>query len=147
MVEYAIKPGLMPGRFLVSLSLVGLLGLGVVMPCSVIAADDYMQALDAEAQGMAVDPASGKELKSTKQKASTNKQAPASADGGELTYQGLPASLGMNEFEAVLNQNFKGSYLLYKNLGDKGRLEVYEAYRNEADIEVVRDSISAAIKR
>lgn len=113
--------------------LLGLLGF-----CSVlIAGDDYLDALEAEASGVQVDPASAEFEPKTLQRRSRVVHTNA-LRGGAID---LPAGLDAVEFEQALQQSMPSSYLFYWNLPDAARQEVFVRYANGASAAELRELI------
>jgi len=108
------------------------------IPLVTLASDPYMDALNAEADSVAVDPAS------EKQEANVFDQAPTlggwSNDAQSMS-QDLPANLEQEDFEESLKLNFYGSYIFYKRLDDASQAKVYEYYQDNPSIELVRQRI------
>ncbi len=112
--------------------------LGCCFPLAILAADSYMDALNAEADSVVVDP------KTEKQKSIPLDQVPAhsgwSTEDQSMSLD-LPPNLEKNDFEESLKLNFYGSYMFYNRLDDPAQEEVYQLYRKNPSIEPVRERI------
>jgi hypothetical protein len=116
----------------------GMVLLGCCFPLAILASDPYMDALNAEADSVVVDP------ETEKQKPSPLEQVPA--QGGWSTQDqsmslDLPPDLDRDDFEESLKLNFYGSYMFYNRLDDSAQEEVYQLYRQNPSIEPVRKRI------
>lgn len=115
-----------------------LLLMGCCIPLTALAADPYMDALNAEADSVAVDPASEKQETNVLDQAPTlggwsNQDQSMSLD--------LPANLEREDFEESLKLNFYGSYMFYNRLDEINQAKVYEFYQSNPTIEPVRERI------
>ncbi|RMG59889.1 MAG: hypothetical protein D6717_00885 [Gammaproteobacteria bacterium] len=110
----------------------------ISLPCVACAEEaDYLRTLQSEAQEVEVDP--NTEL-------SEQPVAPQSFTGSwgsdtQSLEQNLPAGLDQEGFEQQLQSRFYGSYIFYKNLPDRARVEVYNNYRAGATIDELRKLI------
>jgi len=115
-------------------------GLFCVLSSSVIAEDAYMDAINAEAEGLSVDPGTESDNQTT--------SVPGGgftggwdSEGQSLSEEGLERGLDQVDFEDALEEGFYGSYIFYKNLNKVKQNKVYEAYEKGADIEGLRELI------
>ena len=113
-------------------------GMSCLLFSSALAEDAYMDAINAEAQGLEVDPESERE----QQKA----DIPGGSFSGSWTsndqgLEGLKRGLDKPDFEDSLETNYYGSYIFYKNLNPSKQDQVYKAYQQGADIDGLRDLI------
>ena len=96
------------------------------------AADDYLSALEAEA-----DDTAGRS-------AVTAPQAPGSAAKratGTAREGSLESGLTLAGFEAALEKHYSGTYFLYVKLDEDQRRAVFNLYRLDRQIEAVREEI------
>ncbi|MDX1335595.1 MAG: hypothetical protein R3312_07405 [Gammaproteobacteria bacterium] len=107
---------------------------------SAIAEDAYMDAINAEAEGLAVDPGTQSDNQRT--------QVPGGSftggwdsDGQSLGEDGLERGLDQADFEDALEEGYYGSYIFYKNLNTVKQNKVYKAYEQGADIDGLRELI------
>jgi hypothetical protein len=104
------------------------------------AEDAYMDAINAEAEGLEVDPES--------EQGSQKTNVPGASltggwdrEGQSLSDEGLVRGLDQADFEDALEEGFYGSYIFYKNLNKVEQNKVYKAYEQGADIDGLRDLI------
>jgi len=112
--------------------------LGCCFPLAIPAADAYMDALNAEADSVVVDPETEQQKPDVLDLAPTrggwsNQDQSMSLD--------LPPDLEREDFEESLKLNFYGSYMFYNRLDDPAQEEVYQFYRQNPSIEPVRERI------
>ena len=114
-------------------------GLFCVLSSSVVAEDAYMDAINAEAEGLAVDPGTQSDNQKT--------QVPGSSftggwdSDGQSLGEGLERGLDQVDFEDALEEGYYGSYIFYKNLNTVKQNKVYKAYEQGADIDGLRELI------
>lgn len=118
------------------LLLVLLLGLGI--PTSLYADDAYMDAINAEADQLSVDPRSTDKKRDVQAKDFSQNGWSNQAQSMD---QDLPPRLKRNEFEEALKTSFYGSYMFYKRLDEQDQFEVYDLYTQNPSIELVRKRI------
>jgi hypothetical protein len=112
--------------------------LGCCFPQAILATDPYMDALNAEADSVIVDP------KTEQQKPDFINQAPVPggwSNQNQSMSLDLQANLDKEDFEEALKRNFYGSYMFYNHLDEADQAEVYEFYQNKPSIEPVRQRI------
>jgi hypothetical protein len=97
------------------------------------AASSYLQELEAEAA--ATDE--GSNDNATAAKPNWTEQQP------EINHETIEKGLTKAEFEQALKSRFYGSYLFYSALNDAKQAVVYEEYKNNNDIEHLREVIKA----
>ena len=114
-------------------------GLFCVLSSSVVAEDAYMDAINAEAEGLAVDPGTQSDNQKT--------QVPGSSftggwdSDGQSRGEGLERGLDQADFEDALEEGYYGGYIFYKNLNTGKQKKVYKAYEQGADIDGLRELI------
>lgn len=120
-------------------SLAGLMVLmGCYFPLTAMASDPYMDALNAEADSVIVDP------KTEQKKPDFINQAPVPggwSNQNQSMSQDLPANLDQEDFEEALKRNFYGSYMFYNHLDQTDQAEVFRLYQSTPSIETVRQRI------
>lgn len=92
-------------------------------------ADDYMSALEAEAD----DTAGRGEL--------TQQNSPDSKRPSIQNRDAIKSGLTRAEFEAELDTNYSGSYFLYDKLKQRQRKAVFSLYQEDNRIEAIREEI------
>ena len=97
----------------------------------VYAADDYLSALEAEADDTGVVSGSVPSTAGSQEKKS--RHAPAS--------KVIDAGLSFDEFEEILGTSYSGSNLLYVKLSKGKRKSVYKVYQSDNRISSVREEI------
>ncbi len=115
-----------------------------VMPA--VAVDDpYLKMLEAEAAATELD--SDGQLK----KQDNRKKPATSLFSGRSTLEGedLPKGLGQQEFEALLEKNFFGTYAFFRKLNSTDKNTVYHRYSkaDKPDLENVRQNVMSLLKR
>lgn len=108
---------------------------GVLTLCACLhaipaSADAYLDALNAAADDVELDPNTKQE-----QQRSTNTGGSIAVGGG------MPSGMSREDFEAYLQRRYIGSFAFYKKLNTDRKRRVYESYRERADIDYVRDQI------
>jgi hypothetical protein len=98
-----------------------LLSLALIEPATGVAADDYLQSIEVEADKVGAEPAV-----SPDSPISAGTQAPSSP---------------MQAFEKQLEDRFAGTYLFYKRLPPEAKEEIYRQFKGGAPIEDVRRTI------
>jgi len=118
-------------KSLASKTLLAALAVSVCCPASLFAADDYLSALEAEADntGARNEPVSAIISSPVK------KAKPAGAS--QLITEGLSFS----EFEERLDRSYSGSNFLYTKLSKSKRKSVYKFYQNDNRISSLREEI------
>lgn len=106
---------------------------------SAIAEDAYMDAINAEAQDLEVDP--GTERENQKADIPGGSFTGGWSRDGQGLGEGLERGLDKDDFEDALEEGYYGSYIFYKNLGPAKQDQVFKAYEQGADIEGLRDLI------
>ena len=117
-----------------SMSLKALLaGAALSLCCTapLMAADDYLSALEAEADDTG---AENRQVSATVS-SPVKKSKPVSAD--KVIVQGL----SFGEFEDTLDSNYSGSNFLYIKLSKSKRKSVYKFYQNDNRISSIREEI------
>jgi hypothetical protein len=112
--------------------------MGCCFPLTAIASDPYMDALNAEADSVTVDP------KTEQKKPDYINQAPVTggwSNQNQSMRQDLPANLDQDDFEEALKRNFYGSYMFYSHLDQTEQAEVFRFYQNTPSIEPLRQRI------
>jgi len=97
----------------------------------VYAADDYLSALEAEADDTGVVSGSVSSVAASEEKKA--RHAPAS--------KVIDAGLSFDEFEEILGTSYSGSNLLYVKLSKGKRKSVYKVYQSDNRISSVREEI------
>ena len=97
----------------------------------VYAADDYLSALEAEADDTGVVSGSVSSTAASEEKKA--RHAPASKE--------IDAGLSFDEFEELLDTSYSGSNFLYVKLSKGKRKSVYKFYRSDNRISSVREEI------
>ena len=98
---------------------------------AVYAADDYLSALEAEADNTGV--VSGSVPSTTGSQEKKARHAPAS--------KVIDAGLSFDEFEELLDTSYSGSNFLYVKLSKGKRKSVYKVYQRDNRISSVREEI------
>ena len=98
---------------------------------AVYAADDYLSALESEADDTGA--VSRVSVATAAGKAKKNRHAAAN--------KVIDSGLSFEEFEAVLDTRYSGSNFLYVKLSGKKRKSVYRFYQNDNRISSVREEI------
>jgi hypothetical protein len=98
---------------------------------AVYAADDYLSALEAEADDTGVVSGSISSTAASEEKKA--RHAPAS--------KVIDAGLSFDEFEEILGTSYSGSNLLYVKLSKGKRKSVYKVYQSDNRISSVREEI------
>jgi len=98
---------------------------------AVYAADDYLSALEAEADDTGVVSGSISSTAASEEKKA--RHAPAS--------KVIDAGLSFDEFEEILDTSYSGSNFLYVKLSKGKRMSVYEFYQSDNRISSVREEI------
>ena len=130
------------GRLLFSIFVSG----GIFAAMAAYAADDaYLKMLEGEAQELELDK-SGQLQKRDNRQSSTKKTFQWN---GELEEQALPSGLGMEQFEAFLQQYFYGTYVFFNKLNTTDKNTVYYRYSQaeQPDLENVRKNVMALLKQ
>ena len=104
-------------------------------------ADEYSDALDAEADGTTVD-------KKTEEinKAAIKAQQDWSFSAQSLL-EGLPSDLPKKQFEAALKKLYFGSYIFYSKLKPAQSELIYKKYTDGMEIDKLRSLITEKYKR
>ncbi len=101
-------------------------------------ADDYLDALEAEAEGLSVD----KRTNANKVKPAKEDNKPSEWSVSEQSLgSDIPPGLTQKQFATVLKKRFFGSYLFYKKLTTVQKESVYLAYKRNNDVEKIRNLI------
>ncbi len=111
--------------------LAGLYLLGCSLPA--LSAEDYLSELDAEAKKV-----EGTPIDLTAEPDSAE-APPAESSSRPRTDEALDAS--RKAFERQLKEHYLGSYGFYKKLPERSREEVFQEYRQGADIDKLRKKI------
>ena len=98
---------------------------------AVYAADDYLSALEAEADDTGVVSGSVSSTAASEEKKA--RHAPASKE--------IDAGLSFDEFEEILDTSYSGSNFLYVKLSKGKRKSVYKFYQSDNRISSVREEI------
>jgi len=98
---------------------------------AVYAADDYLSALEAEADDTGVVSGSVSSTAASEEKKA--RHAPAS--------KVIDAGLSFDEFEEILDTSYSGSNFLYVKLSKGKRKSVYKVYQRDNRISSVREEI------
>jgi len=98
---------------------------------AVYAADDYLSALEAEADDTGVVSGSVSSTAASEEKKA--RHAPASKE--------IDAGLSFDEFEELLDTSYSGSNFLYVKLSKGKRKSVYKVYQRDNRISSVREEI------
>jgi hypothetical protein len=128
-------------------AVVAVLALGGVLVCGpgAFAADPYLDALESEASGLAVDPASRPETRTHRRVKAPN------GSNWSVEHQGLgealPGSLTREAFEEALKRNFYGTYVFYRKLHEPNRQAVYRFYQEHPSVEEIRSTIIGLLAR
>jgi len=101
-----------------------LLSLALIEPATALAADDYLHAIEVEANKVGTEP-----------EVATGSPTTPGPGGAETP------STPMQAFEKQLEDRFAGTYLFYKRLPPGAREEIYRQYEGGASIEDVRRTI------
>ncbi len=114
--------------------------------------DAYLKMLEGEAETLELDPSGqlrNDAVEQTVRKKKQRKQLPGFGWSGTLDGDNLPRGLRQDEFEAVLQQNFYGTFLFYKRLNSTDKHTVYYRYSKaeSTNLENVRKNILNLIKR
>ena len=114
--------------------------------------DAYLKMLEGEAETLELDQSGQLQNDATEQAVRKNKRLQGKAVfSGSIMLDGenLPAGLKQDEFEAVLQQNFYGTFLFYKRLNSADKRTVYYRYSKaeSTNLENVRKNILDLIKR
>ena len=110
------------------------------------AADDaYMMMLEGEAADLKLDQSG--QLKKKQQKPGAEKKA--FEWNGELEEEKLPGGLGIEQFEAFLQQYFYGTYVFFNKLNSTDKNTVYYRYSqaDKPELENVRKNVMALLKQ
>jgi hypothetical protein len=114
-------------------------GLSYLFFSPAYAEDPYMDALNAEAEDLQVDPGTESEQQRT------NIPGGSFTGGwdreGQSMSDGLERGLDQADFEDALEEGYYGSFIFYKNLNTGKQEQVYKAYQQGADIDGLRDLI------
>lgn len=116
-------------------------GMFCVLSSSAIAEDAYMDAINAEAEGLSVDPGTESDSQATTRTPGGSLTGGWDREGQSLGEEGLERGLDQIDFEEALEEGFYGSYIFYKNLNKVKQNKVYEAYEKGADIDGLRELI------
>ena len=95
-----------------------------------VAADDYLNMLEAEADDLSLDRSG--QLKKNKQANTTNKESITKKKWkweGELQEDALPLGLAQDEFATLLKQRFYGTFVFYRRLNHINQANVYKKYQ------------------
>ena len=92
----------------------------LIYSMSLCAQDDYLQALEDEAESL-----SGENSAAPPPKLET----------------GIPTGLGRADFESILKRRYFGSYLFYSKLSDDRKQEVYDLYLSSNEVGPIRKKI------
>lgn len=109
------------GKFRVAMGFCSVLGGVLTLPAASAADDDYLRAIDSEADKVGA-------------------QAPA----GQVSYAlapGVTKRMSREQFETALHDGYTGTFEFYRKLADRSREEIYEDYRRGASIRDVRKKI------
>lgn len=96
-----------------------------------LAADDYLSAIEAEADDTGIASGSVSSVAGSEEK--KVRHAPASKE--------IEAGLSFEEFEETLGNSYSGSNFLYIKLSKGRRTKVYEFYQSDNRISSVREEI------
>ena len=105
--------------------------LALSLPAPVFAADDYLSALEAEADDTG---ATGTQVSA---KVSSPVKKAKHVGAGKVITQGL----SFGEFEETLGSSYSGSNFLYTKLSKSKRKRIYKFYQNDNRISSVREEI------
>jgi hypothetical protein len=103
-------------------------------------ADQFLDTIRGEVHAVEVDSASQKSLSGrtivSKPAAKTRKSAPK-----RVVEHDMPLNLSASELGAHLKNNYLGSYSFYKRLNDEQKQLVYQIYRKQPRIALLREKI------
>ena len=114
-------------------------GLSCLFLSSAYAEDSYMDAINAEAEDLQVDP--GTESEQQRTNIPTESFAGGWDRDGQSMSDDLERGLDQADFEDALEEGYYGSFIFYKNLNAAKQDQVYKAYQQGANIDGLRDLI------
>ncbi len=99
-------------------------------------ADAYLDALESEATGVEVDPATvGRNIE-----VSPLEAGQVYSEGNELSAD-MPEGMSEAEFAMYLEENYIGSFTFFERLSDKGKEALYNEYKSQPQISSIREKI------
>jgi len=112
----------------------------VGLPLDASGADAFLDAIQQEVDAVEIDPRNQKSL-SNRAPATPTRHRPETRPESDVKPD-MPTELSQQEFEAYLQKHYFGSFTFYRKLDSSKQQQIYQAYRQQPVIALVRKKIT-----
>ena len=110
------------------------------LPLDASGADAFLDAIQQEVDAVEIDPRNQKSL-SNRAPATPTQHRPETRSESDVKPD-MPTELSQQEFEAYLQKHYFGSFTFYRKLDSSKQQQIYQAYRQQPVIALVRKKIT-----